>query len=109
MSVVNGPRVQNGASPHSDSCLSMFSLINCIGTWPGPSIMVCTSCFQAILVSSPSVSSSPNCAASLASAMQPRSEEHTSELQSLMRISYAVFCLKTKNTKNRQQHTNIYH
>src|SRR3546814_1134528 len=26
-----------------------------------------------------------------------RSEEHTSELQSLMRISYAVFCLKTKN------------
>src|SRR3546814_2362170 len=29
---------------------------------------------------------------------QPRSEEHTSELQSLMRISYAVFCLKKKNT-----------
>src|SRR3546814_9836775 len=27
-----------------------------------------------------------------------RSEEHTSELQSLMRISYAVFCLKKKNT-----------
>src|SRR3546814_1888116 len=27
----------------------------------------------------------------------PRSEEHTSELQSLMRISYAVFCLKQKN------------
>src|SRR3546814_4946664 len=30
----------------------------------------------------------------------PRSEEHTSELQSLMRISYAVFCLKKKNTNN---------
>src|SRR3546814_1514865 len=30
---------------------------------------------------------------------QDRSEEHTSELQSLMRISYAVFCLKKKNTK----------
>src|SRR3546814_2530420 len=29
-----------------------------------------------------------------------RSEEHTSELQSLMRISYAVFCLKTKKHKN---------
>src|SRR3546814_5699216 len=29
-----------------------------------------------------------------------RSEEHTSELQSLMRISYAVFCLKKKITKN---------
>src|SRR3546814_6416903 len=33
----------------------------------------------------------------------PRSEEHTSELQSLMRISYAVFCLKKK--KKRQMHT----
>src|SRR3546814_1030145 len=32
----------------------------------------------------------------------PRSEEHTSELQSLMRISYAVFCLKKKN-KNAQR------
>src|SRR3546814_16143650 len=29
----------------------------------------------------------------------PRSEEHTSELQSLMRISYAVFCLQKKNNK----------
>src|SRR3546814_10580632 len=29
-----------------------------------------------------------------------RSEEHTSELQSLMRISYAVFCLKKKNNDN---------
>src|SRR3546814_7454911 len=31
---------------------------------------------------------------------QPRSEEHTSELQSLMRISYAVFCLKKKTQRN---------
>src|SRR3546814_5555723 len=31
---------------------------------------------------------------------QHRSEEHTSELQSLMRISYAVFCLKKKTTDN---------
>src|SRR3546814_3405791 len=30
-----------------------------------------------------------------------RSEEHTSELQSLMRSSYAVFCLKKKNTRNK--------
>src|SRR3546814_10250975 len=35
-----------------------------------------------------------------------RSEEHTSELQSLMRISYAVFCLKKKKHKNEQQTTN---
>src|SRR3546814_1662615 len=34
-----------------------------------------------------------------------RSEEHTSELQSLMRISYAVFCLKNKKNKNRQAKT----
>src|SRR3546814_8941264 len=32
-----------------------------------------------------------------------RSEEHTSELQSLMRISYAVFCLKKKNTRKKHQ------
>src|SRR3546814_3678051 len=32
-----------------------------------------------------------------------RSEEHTSELQSLMRISYAVFCLKKKHKKNKIQ------
>src|SRR3546814_5481529 len=33
----------------------------------------------------------------IADMMEVRSEEHTSELQSLMRISYAVFCLKKKN------------
>src|SRR3546814_6259688 len=36
-----------------------------------------------------------------------RSEEHTSELQSLMRISYAVFCLKKKKTKTKIQHAHI--
>src|SRR3546814_6012032 len=36
---------------------------------------------------------------------RPRSEEHTSELQSLMRISYAVFCLKKKTVK---VHNNIH-
>src|SRR3546814_2633931 len=33
---------------------------------------------------------------------EPRSEEHTSELQSLMRISYAVFCLKKKKTSTQK-------
>src|SRR3546814_8968762 len=37
-------------------------------------------------------------------ARRSRSEEHTSELQSLMRISYAVFCLKKK--KQKEQNTN---
>src|SRR3546814_6003917 len=43
---------------------------------------------------STSTMTSPGCS--------PRSEEHTSELQSLMRISYAVFCLK-KKTKQKTQ------
>src|SRR3546814_3331320 len=34
-------------------------------------------------------------------ALEQRSEEHTSELQSLMRISYAVFCLKKKKNKHK--------
>src|SRR3546814_3014190 len=39
---------------------------------------------------------------------RPRSEEHTSELQSLMRNSYAVFCLKKKNKKQHNpKHTRI--
>src|SRR3546814_2090043 len=38
------------------------------------------------------------------SAIARRSEEHTSELQSLMRISYAVFCLKKKTTKQINSH-----
>src|SRR3546814_10001323 len=38
-----------------------------------------------------------------------RSEEHTSELQSLMRISYAVFCLKKKKkNKNNKKHNHTY-
>src|SRR3546814_3953930 len=71
----------------------------------------------------PLQSSSPNCSPACASAQrssarvlisanmenvltttkfrESRSEEHTSELQSLMRISYAVFCLKKKNTKKK--------
>src|SRR3546814_5564812 len=39
------------------------------------------------------------CPRPVAGRSHPRSEEHTSELQSLMRISYAVFCLKKKKDK----------
>src|SRR3546814_2451507 len=41
----------------------------------------------------------PDALATIASGPSTRSEEHTSELQSLMRISYAVFCLKKKTNK----------
>src|SRR3546814_2378408 len=59
-------------------------------------------------------SGAPSGCASAHSALAPdissitivRSEEHTSELQSLMRISYAVFCLKKKN---KNQHNNQYY
>src|SRR3546814_10475682 len=40
--------------------------------------------------------------------VQQRSEEHTSELQSLMRISYAVFCLKKKNTPLHPKQNNTH-
>src|SRR3546814_9170775 len=42
-------------------------------------------------------------------AIEERSEEHTSELQSLMRISYAVFCLKKNNTPNHNKNKYITH
>src|SRR3546814_9211446 len=54
------------------------------------------------------------CSCELPSSPMPsswRSEEHTSELQSLMRISYAVFCLKKKKLKHKHQtqnHTHIH-
>src|SRR3546814_1804974 len=38
-----------------------------------------------------------------------RSEEHTSELQSLMRISYAIFCLKKKKHTEKKHYINIQH
>src|SRR3546814_4400849 len=40
---------------------------------------------------------------------EKRSEEHTSELQSLMRISYAVFCLKKKTNQKIITHHNTHH
>src|SRR3546814_6559424 len=43
--------------------------------------------------------------ASLCATVVRRSEEHTSELQSLMRISYAVFCLKKKKHTNTHSHS----
>src|SRR3546814_3968714 len=61
-------------------------------------------CASALLVSSAQQAITPTMLRKFASTARRRlrleggSEEHTSELQSLMRISYAVFCLKKKNT-----------
>src|SRR3546814_9976072 len=51
----------------------------------------------------------PVCESRYSQVLSLRSEEHTSELQSLMRISYAVFCLKnTKITKHKCTHVKIH-
>src|SRR3546814_8935806 len=66
----------------------------------------------------PAIASRPATNSSIASPIEPisctiaeemlRSEEHTSELQSLMRISYAVFCLKKKKKKtNKRDNTHL--
>src|SRR3546814_2809668 len=65
---------------------------------------ICPSQLRSITLSSPSLCAHcGNCSQILSSTVSlHRSEEHTSELQSLMRISYAVFCLKKKN-KNKKK------
>src|SRR3546814_8590846 len=55
-------------------------------------------------VASSTSSSSVSSATPIRRSSLSRSEEHTSELQSLMRISYAVFCLKKKTTKTSHTH-----
>src|SRR3546814_10849746 len=56
----------------------------------------------------------PNCSVASIATSAPsafwvaRSEEHTSELQSLMRISYAVFCLKKKKNKTTEKNKKYY-
>src|SRR3546814_5904406 len=76
---------------------------------PGPSVLECGTCRPAIGMRrrgiGPAFKCAQHCFPSLrqygrGGGMIERSEEHTSELQSLMRISYAVFCLKKKTKPN---------
>src|SRR3546814_10685383 len=60
--------------------------------------LACASCASWCLASNQSAALLAALAARKIARLSSRSEEHTSELQSLMRISYAVFCLKKKNT-----------
>src|SRR3546814_2656301 len=77
--------------------LSMPHRIACVTDMPegiGRSVEIITPPGEFLDISNPRWSNGrPQCYRRLSM----RSEEHTSELQSLMRISYAVFCLKTKN------------
>src|SRR3546814_9729244 len=70
-------------------------------------------CHHGIVADIDDVATLVDCDTALLSAcgcdfLSQRSEEHTSELQSLMRISYAVFCLKKKKT-NTKIHTETPH
>src|SRR3546814_9302877 len=64
-----------------------------------------TDTFQALIAASVDLTGVPAEGATQAS--HRRSEEHTSELQSLMRISYAVFCLKKKIEQKKKQYTTL--
>src|SRR3546814_6780683 len=64
--------------------------------WNSPSAGHCTATSISTSWRTKSSDISPSMKATTALCQHTRSEEHTSELQSLMRISYAVFCLKKK-------------
>src|SRR3546814_7339026 len=81
-----------------------------VSTRVSASRIVCTTCGRSRRVVGPTNASITR---SVSGPRMPpsirRSEEHTSELQSLMRISYAVFCLKKKKIqRTTNQHTNKY-
>src|SRR3546814_3563027 len=82
--------------------------ISPISSPPTTGIATTASPTEASVIAACAVEKRPNQKRFVASAISfsnARSEEHTSELQSLMRISYAVFCLKKKILEIDQQHT----
>src|SRR3546814_2502986 len=92
-------RGSGGVPSSTPSSASSLCAISCTATQKpasGSSRSACTSAHDRI--SGPLSQDSPIRSSS-------RSEEHTSELQSLMRISYAVFCLKKKKIHNNYHHT----
>src|SRR3546814_5859646 len=68
----------------------------------GATTMGCSKPRSLMVAASASISAWSNSRRTCAGSGSMRSEEHTSELQSLMRISYAVFCLKKKNHRKNQ-------
>src|SRR3546814_6558791 len=91
-------------STRTDTLFPYTTLFRSSAPWPGNSIA------HANIF--PDASAPPP--ASARATISCRSEEHTSELQSLMRISYAVFCLKKKiqkttNTKHYQTNQKQHH
>src|SRR3546814_10892444 len=101
----NGPASTTNTLLQSCDCPHLFST-DFFGSSPirvvPPSWMILPGASNPYDVSGPGID--PDTTApiswSISRNVSCRSEEHTSELQSLMRISYAVFCLKNKNTNN---------
>src|SRR3546814_3429735 len=105
----------------SDVCSSDLASFATVSTFETPSICAASAATAAGSAASTTMSMASGdsaCAADTHLAVEAlslpsrcsatiRSEEHTSELQSLMRISYAVFCLKKKN--NHTQTRRTYH
>src|SRR3546814_9781583 len=84
-----------GVSNDEIDTLHKFSLTECGGKFP-----VAADPDQKIIKAYDAKMPLLNYATRVSYVITPRSEEHTSELQSLMRISYAVFCLKKKTHVN---------
>src|SRR3546814_5163020 len=80
-------------APPSETLNSKWSSTDGLGFWIGMGPM------SAIPLRSRTLSETGEASGQGMTTSIPRSEEHTSELQSLMRISYAVFCLKNKKSK----------
>src|SRR3546814_4849854 len=91
INTVPTPQPQGDASPQAEVSEHVRKLVGKLDQWRG-----CMS-YNARYFGEP-IGLVKSTVADLARAVDPiyRSEEHTSELQSLMRISYAVFCLKKK-------------
>src|SRR3546814_1044377 len=94
------PRLQSGGTVMATSAAPALqpAARPAVIPWTQASLFIARSerpTSDTVVMANPS-SDSPN------PAQHGRSEEHTSELQSLMRISYADFCLKKKKTKNNQ-------
>src|SRR3546814_1442215 len=87
-------------STRTDTLFPYTTLVRSFGAFKNDAIIGCL-----WLCLSSYVEDEVRCRYQPAPAGEARSEEHTSELQSLMRISYAVFCLKKKTI---QQHRRKY-
>src|SRR3546814_2224216 len=98
-------RISDWSSDVCSSDLFKIAFDEALGRF-SPGVLIEIANLQAVL-GDPAIGWMDSCAAA-DHPMIDRSEEHTSELQSLMRISYAVFCMKKKRQYNRNTHMNTH-